>query len=118
MAERIERLEILVEKLVEALGKGDPLRFVRSESYFNFDESVALPVTINAGPVHAFKEKPVKAMWIAAIGAPIQVSLNRAVSGDSFIVPNGAIIWVPRLTRRIYGVATVGEGILYIWGFW
>ena len=118
MAERIERIEAAVEKIVASIAKLEPWMFVRSESYFNYDESVALPVTIVPGANHIFKEAPLKFMWLAAIGVPIQVSLNRAVSGDSFIVPNGAIIWVPRLTSRVWGTATVGAGILYIWGFW
>ena len=128
MAERIERLEKIVETLVEALGdvfiprevRGslEPGMWIRTQEYFDYDEAVALPVTIAPAAPHEFKEKPVKFLWLYAAGAPIQVSLNRAVSGDSFIVPNGAIIWVPRLTRRVYGIATVGAGILYLWGFW
>lgn len=120
MAERIDRLEAAVEKLVEALGKGTklaPWLYVRSEEYFDYDESVALPCTTSAGAPHEFKERPMKFLWLYAAGAPIQVSLNRAVSGESFVVPNGAIIWIRKLTKRVYGTALVGTATLYIWGF-
>lgn len=117
-----------LEKLVEALSsvfvprevraKLDPKGWLRDQEYFDYDEPVALDVTAAAAPPHIFKERPVKFMWLFADGANIQVSLDKAVSGESFVVPNGAIIWVRKKTRRIYGVAVAGVGTLYIWGFW
>lgn len=86
--------------------------------YYDFDEAVALPVTTAPAAPHEFKERPVKFMWLYARGAAMQVSINRAVSGDSMVIPAGSIIWVKRKTSRVYGRTLAGIGMLYIWGFW
>lgn len=128
MAERIERLERIVEKLVDALGDVfiprevfgalEPKMWIRSQEFFDFDEQAVIDVSTAVTPAHEFKERPVKFMWLYADGANIRVSVNRAVSGESFVVPNGSILGVPRKTRRVYGVAVAGAGHLYIWGFY
>jgi hypothetical protein len=128
MAERIERLERLVETLVEAMstvflprevrGELEPKAWLREQEYFDYDEQAKIDVTTVASPPHIFKERPVKFLWFYADGANIQVNLDKAVSGESFIIPNGAALWVRKKTRRVYGTAVAGTGTLYIWGFW
>lgn len=131
MAGRIERFERIAEKLeilVDALssvfvarevrGELEPKVWMRDQEYFDFDEPAKIDVKTTATPPHIFKERPVKFMWLYASGANIQVSLDKAVSGESMIVPDGAIIWTRKKCRRVYGQAVTGTGTLYIWGFW
>lgn len=86
--------------------------------YYNSDEQAALPVTPAPSAPHEFKERPVKFLWLHARGANIQVSLDKAVSGESFLIPAGAVIWVKKSCRRVYGQTLAGAGTLHIWGFW
>lgn len=86
--------------------------------YYDSDEPAALPVTATPSPPHEFKERPVKFLWLYARGVAIRVSLDKAVSGESFIIPAGAIIWVKKSARRVYGQTLAGTGTLHIWGFW
>lgn len=127
MAERIERLEKLVEKLLQAMstvflprevrGALEPTAWLRTQEYFDYDEPVKLEVTTKVG-FHEFKERPVKFMWLYADGANIQVSLDKSTSGESFIVPNGSLIPVRKRTKRVYAATVSGTGTLHIWGFW
>lgn len=128
--ERKSRIEKLLERIIEILletkskerptEKEEKVEFYnRNMEYYDFDESARMDCSTVAAPAYEFKEKPVKFLWLYASGAPIQVGLDKAVSlGDSFVIPAGAIVWVRRRVRRVYGQTLAGTGTLYIWGFW
>lgn len=128
-SEAIARLNELIGKAGEILIKFDTLLktveaeygvspFQRTMGYYDYDEQVAINVTTAVTPAHEFKERPVKFLWLYAQGAAIQVSLDNAVTGQSMVIPQGAIIWIQKKCRRIYGQAVAGAGTLFIWGFW
>ena len=128
-ASEIARLEILISKENQIIGLLEKLMktiiteyervpYQRGMEYYDFDEQAAINVTTAPTPPHEFKERPVKFMWLYAQGAAIQVSLDNAVSGESMIIPAGAIIWVRKKCRRVYGQTVAGTGTLFIWGFW
>ena len=121
-AESVDKLgEIigLLKKLVETVEtERNRPTFQRGIEYYEFDEQAALAVTPAVTKPHEFKEKPVRFLWLYAQGTAIRVSLDNAVSGESMIIPQGAIIWVKKKCRRVYGQAVAGAGNLYIWGFW
>lgn len=128
---QVAKLEALIARsdkiigLLESLMKTvvteyERVPFQRGMEYYDFDEQAAIPVTPAPSAPHEFKERPVKFLWLYAQGAAIQVSLDNAVSGQSMIIPAGAIIWLRKRCRRVYGQAVLPAvaGTLFIWGFW
>lgn len=116
---KLDEIIGLLKKLLESQeAEYGATPYERGMEYYDYDEQAALQVTTRATAPHEFKERPVKFMWFYARGADIQVSLDNAVTGESMIVPQGAIIWVRKEARRVYGQTLAGTGTLFIWGFW